>query len=52
MCGEAMMKKDIFERHFIADMLALVNDKTSNVRLGLARVLRHHFIIQISGNNL
>lgn len=49
MCGEAMNRKDLFERHFKADMLALVNDKVSNVRMSLAKVLRHHFINQISG---
>lgn len=43
MCGEAMNKKDIFERHFKADMLSLVNDKVSNVRMCLAKVLRYHF---------
>jgi hypothetical protein len=50
MCGEAMNKKELFERHFKSDMLALVNDKVSNVRLCLAKVLRHHFINQINGN--
>lgn len=44
MCGEAMNKKELFEKHFKADMLALVNDKVVNVRLSLAKVLRHHFI--------
>lgn len=44
MCGEAMNKKDLFERHFKADMLALVSDRVSNVRMSLAKVLRHHFI--------
>ena len=49
MCGEAMMKKELFERDFKADMLSLVADPVSNVRLALARVLRHHFLNQISG---
>jgi hypothetical protein len=40
MAGEAMNKKDIFEKHFKADMLSLVNDKVSNVRLSLAKILR------------
>jgi len=44
MCGEAMNKKEIFEKYLKADMLTLVNDKVVNVRLALARVLRHHFI--------
>jgi hypothetical protein len=33
MCGEAMKKKELFEREFKADMLSLVNDRVSNVRL-------------------
>lgn len=44
MCSEAMMKKDLFERCFKVDMLMMVNDKVSNVRLTLAKVLRHHFL--------
>lgn len=44
MCGEAMTKKELFERLFKADLLSMVNDKVSNVRLALAKVLRHHFI--------
>lgn len=44
-----MTKKDLFERHFKADMLSMVNDKVSNVRMSLAKVLRHHFINQING---
>ena len=39
-----MMKKDLFERCFKAEMLSLVNDRVINVRMTLARVLRHHFI--------
>ena len=50
MCGEAMNKKEIFEAHFKADMLSMVTDKVSNVRMSLAKVLRHHFINQINGN--
>jgi hypothetical protein len=49
MCGETMMNKDLFERHFKADMLRMVNDPVSNVRLSLARVIRHHFLTQIDG---
>ena len=44
MCGEAMMKKELFERSFKADMLGLVIDPVSNVRMSLARVLRFHFL--------
>lgn len=49
MCGEAMMKKELFEKYFKADMLSMVNDKVSNVRMCLARGLRHHFLNQLSG---
>ena len=49
MCSETMMRKDLFERCFKPDMLSIVNDKVSNVRLALAKVLRHHFLNQISG---
>lgn len=52
MCGEAMNKKELFERLFKVDLLTMVNDKVSNVRLALAKVLRHHFISQINGNFL
>jgi hypothetical protein len=44
MCGEAMMKKELFEKYFKGDLLSLVNDRVSNVRMCLARVLRHHFL--------
>jgi hypothetical protein len=33
MCGEAMTRKEMFEKNFKADMLRLVADKVSNVRL-------------------
>jgi hypothetical protein len=49
MCSEAMMRKDLFERCFKPDLLSLANDKVSNVRLLLAKVLRHHFLNQING---
>ena len=43
MCAEAMMDRKLFERCFKYDMLLLVNDKVANVRLTLAKVLKHHF---------
>ena len=49
MCGEAMNKKELFEREFKADMLSLVNDRVSNVRLQLAKVLRNHFLNEVNG---
>ena len=51
MCSEAMMKKELFERCFKVDMLSLVNDPVSNVRMALARVLRHHFLNQFNGKS-
>ena len=35
--------KEIFDEHFKHDLLSLVGDRTSNVRLVLARVLGTHF---------
>jgi hypothetical protein len=49
MCSEAMMKKELFERCFKVDMLSLVNDPVSNVRMALAKILRHHFLNQFNG---
>lgn len=49
MCSEAMMKKELFEKYFKADLLGLVVDPVSNVRLTLAKVLRHHFLNQSNG---
>ena len=44
-----MDNKSIFERFFKVEMLALVNDRVSNVRMTLAKALRQHFMNQISG---
>jgi len=49
MCGEAMKKKELFEQYFKADMLKLVNDPVLNVRLCLAKTIRHHFIGVLNG---
>jgi len=49
MCSEAMMKKELFESYFKAELLGLVVDPVSNVRLTLAKVLRHHFLNQSNG---
>jgi hypothetical protein len=49
MCGEAMMRREMFEKDFKVDMLKLVNDRVVNVRLNLAKVIRHHFLSQING---
>eukprot|EP00349_Pseudokeronopsis_sp_Brazil_P003816 CAMPEP_0202960146 /NCGR_PEP_ID=MMETSP1396-20130829/4286_1 /ASSEMBLY_ACC=CAM_ASM_000872 /TAXON_ID= /ORGANISM="Pseudokeronopsis sp., Strain Brazil" /LENGTH=74 /DNA_ID=CAMNT_0049679153 /DNA_START=1682 /DNA_END=1906 /DNA_ORIENTATION=- len=44
-----MKNKELFENHFKVDMLLLVKDPVLNVRLCMAKVLRHHFLGQISG---
>jgi len=50
MCGGQMMQqKELFERNFKLDFLLLANDRVPNVRIGMARVLRHHFLKEISG---
>ena len=46
---QMMQKKDIFEKYFKLDFLLLVDDKVSNVRLCLAKTLKHHFLKEISG---
>ena len=50
MCGYKMMNsKELFEKYFKLDFLSLVNDRVPNVRINMARVLRHHFLKEISG---
>jgi len=49
MMGEMMQQKEIFEKYFKHDFLLLVNDRVDNVRLNVAKVLRHHFLKEISG---
>ena len=44
-----MNKKDLFEKYFKLDFLSLVNDRVPNVRIAIAKVLRHHFLKEISG---
>lgn len=51
MCQETMQNKDLFERCFKVDMLSLVADPVSNVRMSLAKVLRHHLLNTINGKN-
>ena len=48
MCtGKMMQKKQIFEKYFKNDFLSLVNDRVPNVRILLAKALRHHFLKEI-----
>ena len=50
MCeGKMMMDKENFEKYFKEDFIALVNDRVPNVRIAVAKVLRHHFLKEISG---
>ena len=50
MCGYNMMnKKELFEKYFKLDFLSLVNDRVPNVRICMAKVMRHHFLKEISG---
>ena len=44
-----MQKKEIFEKHFKLDFLNMVNDRVPNVRICVAKTLRHHFVKEISG---
>lgn len=40
MCGEAMAKKELFEKYFKYELLSMVGDRVPNVRMCLSRVLR------------
>ena len=40
MCGEAMNKKELFEKYFKPEMLSIAGDRVPNVRMCLSRVLR------------
>lgn len=44
-----MNKKELFEKYFKADMMSMITDKVSNVRMVLAKSLRYHFLNQING---
>jgi hypothetical protein len=43
MCGEAMNRKELFEKYFKYEFLSLVGDRVPNVRMCLSRALRQHF---------
>ena len=49
MMGPMMQQAHIFEKYFKLDLLMMVDDRVGNVRIVLAKVLRHHFIKEISG---
>ena len=40
MCGEAMNRKELFEKHFKVDFMNLITDKVSNVRMLVAKTLK------------
>lgn len=44
------MEKEIFEKYFKLDFLAIVNDRVPNVRIAMAKVLRYHFMKEINGS--
>lgn len=46
---QMMQKKEIFEKYFKHDFLLLVTDRVINVRICVAKTLRHHFLKEISG---
>ena len=43
------MKKDLFEKYFKLDFCSIASDRVPNVRIAMAKVLRHHFLKEISG---
>lgn len=47
--GSMMMKKDLFEKYFKLDLCSMVSDTCINVRITLAKCLRHHFLKEIGG---
>ena len=49
MNGPMMQQKEVFEKYFKIEFLTMVNDRVSNVRIQVAKVLKHHFLKEISG---
>ena len=47
--GAMLQKKDLFEKYFKLDFMSMVQDRCVNVRITLAKVLRHHFLKEIGG---
>ena len=46
---QMMQKKVLFEKYFKHEFLLMVNDRVENVRICVARTLRHHFLKEIGG---
>jgi serine/threonine-protein phosphatase 4 regulatory subunit 1 len=50
MCGGKLMNnKERFDKFFKHDFMSLVSDKVPNVRIAMAKVIRHHFLKEIQG---
>jgi hypothetical protein len=49
MGGQMLQNKDLFEKYFKYDFLLIANDRVDNVRIAFAKVIRHHFMKEISG---
>ena len=49
MNGPMMQQKEVFEKHFKIEFLSMINDRVSNVRIQVAKVIKHHFLKEISG---
>lgn len=43
-----LQNKELFEKYFKLDFLLIANDRVSNVRIAFAKVMRHHFMKEIS----
>jgi len=51
MCnGQMMMKKELFEKYFKLDFVSMATDRVPNVRIAMAKVVRHHFLKEINGS--
>jgi len=44
-----MMHKELFEKYFKYDFLALVSDRVPNVRMVVAKIIRYHFLKEVGG---
>lgn len=47
MMVQMMQKKEVFAKYFKHDFLLYVNDRVINVRICMAKTLRHHFVKEI-----
>ena len=49
MTGPMMNQKELFDKYFKLDFMSLVSDSVDNVRITLAKALKHHYLKEISG---